>query len=115
MYTPVCHRVQPLPQVLFDVLPVIEDLAIKAIVLDVLDPGLDLALAFRIIALTGVNAEPRPSGIGTKGLVKFQLPVLLVQHHQRGLVIDALFWPTSKVTEGRIMQPDEGGCVHRLA
>ena len=104
-------RLQPVHQVGLEVVPVIEDLTGEGVVLDVLDPGLDLALALGVVALAGVDAEPGGSGIGGKALVEVQLAILLVQHHQFGLVVDALLGTAAEVAEGGIVQADEGGGV----
>ncbi|WP_419640502.1 hypothetical protein, partial [Thiolapillus sp.] len=40
----------------------------QRVVPDVLDPGLDLALALGVVALASVDAEPGGSGIGGKAL-----------------------------------------------
>ena len=109
--TDVGDLVQPLPDMSLKVVPVIEDLAGKRVALDVLDPGLDLALALGVVALAGMDAEPGGGGVGGKGLVQFQLPILLVQYHQAGLVVDTLLGTTAEVVEGGIVQPDEGGGV----
>ncbi len=93
------------------VTPVVEDLAGQGVALDVLDPGLDLALALGVVALAGMDAEPGGSGVGGKGLVQFQLPILLVQYHQAGLVVDTLLGTTAEIAEGGIVQADEGGGV----
>ncbi|WP_419592043.1 hypothetical protein, partial [Thiolapillus sp.] len=40
--------------------------------------------------------------------VELQLAILLVQHHQFGLVVDALLGTAAEVAEGGIVQADEG-------
>ncbi len=111
MLADVGDLIQPLPYMRLKVVPVVEDLAGQRVALDVLDPGLDLALALGVVALAGIDAEPGGGGVGGKGRVQVQLPVLLVQHHQPGLVIDALLGATAKVAEGGIVQADEGGGI----
>ena len=117
MLADVGDPIQPLPYMRLKVVPVVEDLAGQRVALDVLDPGLDLALALAlalalgVVALAGIDAEPGGGGVGGKGRVRVQLPVLLVQHHQLGLVIDALLGATAKVAEGGIVQADEGGGI----
>src|SRR3546814_14895262 len=49
---------EPIIQVLSDGGLVLEVLAVEAVTLDVLDPGLHLALALRVIALAGMDGVP---------------------------------------------------------
>ena len=60
-------------------------------------------------AAVGVAAWAQRQGWGL--LNQFQLPILLVQYHQAGLVVDTLLGTTAEVVEGGIVQPDEGGGV----
>ena len=74
----VSHGLKPVMQVLANGVLVLELLAVKAVALYVLDPGLHLALALRIITLARVDAVPDGSRILVEALVQRQLTVLLV-------------------------------------
>src|SRR3546814_1023117 len=95
---------EPIIQVLSDGGLVLEVLAVEAVTLDVLDPGLHLTLALRVIALAGMDAVPDGSRILVDALVQRQLTVLLVDHHHLGLIVDALLGDAAEVAEGLVVQ-----------
>ncbi len=64
MLADVGDLIQPLPYMRLKVVPVVEDLAGQRVALDVLDPGLDLALALGVVTLAGIDAEPGGGGVG---------------------------------------------------
>src|SRR5690606_7034000 len=81
--------------------------------LDVLDPGLHLALALRVVALTGVDAVVSGGCILVEALIERQLTILLVDHYHLGLIVDALLGDAAEVTEGLIMHLDKPLGVQR--
>src|SRR3546814_14110066 len=91
---------EPIIQVLSDGGLVLEVLAVEAVTLDVLDPGLHLALALRVIALAGMDAVPDGSRILVEALVQRQLTVLLVEDPHLCLIVDALLFDRAEVMDG---------------
>jgi hypothetical protein len=66
-----------------------EGFAVQAIVLDIFDPGFDLALAFRILAFAGPDRKAGRGRILMEALIQGQFSEPLVDHDQLGLIIHA--------------------------
>lgn len=94
------HLIDPVLDVFTHMRLIPEDFAVKAILLDVLHAGFHLALALRVIAFTGMDAEPGCGGIRVEALVESQFPVLLVDDDQLGLIINALLRQAAEVAQG---------------
>lgn len=76
---------QPVQHMLTQMLLITKHFAIQTVPFDILDAGLDLALALGVVAFAGVDAKPCRSCILVEPLVKLQFSVLLLDHHQLGL------------------------------
>jgi hypothetical protein len=74
-------------------MPVLENPAMEPVVFGVLHPCFHLTLILRRVSLTSMNAKTGCCGIGVKCLAQLQLPILLMQHHQLGLIADAFLGP----------------------
>src|SRR5690606_35246719 len=85
-----------------------EALAIQTVLLDVLDAGFHLALALGVIALAGVDPVAGGGGVVMEALVQGQLAIALIDHHQLGLIVDALLSDATKIAESLVVQLDEG-------
>src|SRR5690554_3990430 len=90
-----------------------EDLSIQTVLLDVLHARFDLAFALRVISFTGVYPESGCRRIRMEALVQRQLPVLFVDHHQLGLIVNTLLGQATKVPHRLIMELDKKLGVQR--
>src|SRR5690554_2191076 len=82
---------QPVQHMLTQMLLITKHFAIQTVPFDILDAGLDLAFALWVVALTGVDTKSSRSCILVEPLVELQFAVLLLDHHQPGLVVYAFF------------------------
>lgn len=105
--------VQPVGQGLLQVLPAGEGFAVQAVVLDIFDPGLDLALAFRIVAFAGPDRKAGRGRTLMEALVQGQFPEPLMDHDQLGLVVHALRRPAAEIAEGGIVLADQRLGINR--
>ena len=78
-------------------------IAVQAITLDIFNACLDLAFGLRVITFTDPDIQADLGGIAMETLIEDHFPVLLVDHHQFGLVVDTFFRNAAKVTERLIM------------
>src|SRR5690554_3146118 len=103
----ISYGLQPVQHMLAQMLLITKRLAIEAVPFDILDAGLDLAFALWVVALTGVDTKSSRSCILVEPLVELQFAVLLLNHHQLGLVVHTLFGQAAKIAESLVMQLDE--------
>ncbi len=101
------HALNPVLHVLTHVFLIPEDFTVEAILLDVLNTGFHLALALRVIAFAGMDPESSRGGILMKPLVERQFAVLFVDHHQLGLIVNALIRQATEVPQGFVMELDK--------
>src|SRR5690554_4145676 len=101
------YSFQPVQHMLAQMLLITKRLAIEAVPFDILDAGLDLAFALWVVALTGVDTKSSRSCILVEPLVKLQFAVLLLDHHQLGLVVYAFFGQAAKIAQSLVMQLNE--------
>ena len=101
------RSVQPLGHVGLQLSPIGKTLPGQRVALDIADPGLHLALAFGVVPLAGPDPETGSSGVAVKLVVEGQLPVALFDHHQPGLVVDALLGAPAEIPKRRVMHADK--------
>src|SRR5690606_30122076 len=107
VHTRIGYGLKPVMQMLVNGVLVRKLLAIETVTLDVLDAGLHLALALRVIALTGMDTIASRGCILVEALVERQLSILLADHHHLGLVVNALLSDAAEVAEGLVMHLDK--------
>lgn len=108
------HALNPVLHVLAHVFLIPEGFTVESILLDVLHAGFHLALALRIVGFAGMDPEPRRGGIIMESLVEDQFPVMLVDHHQLGLIVNALLGPATEVPQGFVMKLDKRLGIQRV-
>src|SRR3546814_1108245 len=83
----ICHRLEPMLQVVPQVLFAGKLFAVQAVLLDVFNASFHFTFALWVVAFTGIDSEARCRGEFMETRVQRQFPVLFAEDHQLGLVV----------------------------